>query len=125
MSIDLVKKSKSVRAPSPRLTPLEGGARVFAVACLPAGPECRQTVISGQVSGRDVGTGEIFGGFRFQPDEPPPPLNTLLGSPVLDDTGAVAGLIVPSPFKGERSDMPICEEIGLVLKKAGTTSGGR
>lgn len=125
MSIDAVKKSKSVRALSPRMTPLAGGNRVFAVACLPAGPDCRQTVISGLVSGRSIGTGETFGEFHFQPDEPPPPLNTLLGAPVLDDTGALAGLIVRSPFEGERPAIPICEEIGLVLKKATTSSGVR
>lgn len=125
MSVDPLRKSRTFRALSPRLTPMKLGERVFAVGCLPAGPDCRQTVVSGLVFDSSRGTGQTFGHFRFQPDEPSSSLKALLGAPVLDDTGAVAAVVSYGPFDGDRPAYPTCAEIGIVLKKAAESTAAK
>ena len=116
-------KDLPVRVLRPATKGGDPSGRVYIVACASSGSRCDQTVFTGQIRGRSVGTGRKFGYPQIILENEVPPEN-LTGSPVLNEDGLVVAVMLGESRGGmmvgsAQVATHAAEEIGLILENAG------
>ena len=83
-----------IQALKPRTKPIALFKPVFIVQCVRKQSGCEQRVLRGRVNSTNIGTGRTYGWMSVQLDENDKvDLDQLLGAPILDEEGLVAGIV--------------------------------